>query len=60
MLNELGEAVGMLARASAQRKAKVYCQLGLRLIYYPEKQKVLVTQGDDRDSIGYRFVSEGT
>ncbi|MFC7382211.1 hypothetical protein [Sphaerisporangium rhizosphaerae] len=45
--------------AAAERKAKVYATLGLRLVYQPGKQKVLVTNSRDQDPLGDRFVSEG-
>jgi hypothetical protein len=51
--------VRVLSNADPLRKAKIYADIGLRLIYHPSKQKVLVTSTRDQDPIGDRFVSEG-
>ncbi|GAA3096351.1 putative recombinase [Streptosporangium carneum] len=59
LMRELGDAVQLLAQADPLRKAKIYANLGLRLVYHPGKRKVLVTSVSDQDSIGEGFVSEG-
>lgn len=57
--HRLGDMVRVLSNADPIRKAKIYANIGLRLIYHPSKQKVLVTCAHDQDPIGDRFVSEG-
>lgn len=58
-INRLGGMVRVLSSADPARKAKVYGELGLKLVYHPGKHKVLVAGLCDQDFIGYRYVSEG-
>ncbi len=57
MIRAMGDMVKVLDEADRTRKATVYAGLGLRLTYYPEERRVLVSQATGR--IGDRFVSEG-
>ncbi|MFD0885593.1 hypothetical protein ACFQ08_13640 [Streptosporangium algeriense] len=43
MTRKPGDMVGVLTQADPIRKAKVYEDIGLRPIYHPSGQKVLVT-----------------
>jgi site-specific DNA recombinase len=55
MIAQFGDMVDLLADADPARKAAIYANLCLRLTFYPQEGKVLVSQR----SIGERFVSEG-
>jgi site-specific DNA recombinase len=54
----LGDLVKVLGDAEPTRKAKIYTKLGLVLVLYPEKNKVLV-RASDQDQLGETRVSEG-
>ena len=58
-IRALGDLAKVVARASSERKAKIYAGLGIRLHFHSEKQKIQVTAESQSQSIGDRFVSEG-
>ncbi len=58
-LRELGDKVKVLRNADPARKAKIYADIGIELLFDPSKQEVLVSAKRNQDSIGYESVSEG-
>jgi site-specific DNA recombinase len=58
-LRSVGDLVRVLGRARPERRACLHGRLGMRLIYHPSKQKVLVRPAQYQDLIGETNVSEG-
>ncbi|GAA0425952.1 hypothetical protein Acor_54560 [Acrocarpospora corrugata] len=58
-LRDLRSLVDVLEKADPARKAKIYAELGMELIYHPAQHKVLVAAYGNQDSMGYGYVSEG-
>jgi DNA invertase Pin-like site-specific DNA recombinase len=52
IVQQVGELTTVLAEADPTNRAEVYRQLGLRLTYHPEQQKVRVQAQPDADSYG--------
>ncbi len=52
LVTSLGDIVAVLNEADPADRAEVYRQLGLRLTYYPEEQKVRVRADPDADQFG--------
>ena len=59
VIHRLGDMVQVLGDAKPSRKAKLYASLGLFLVLYPAKNKVLVRHSAYQDLMGQRCVSEG-
>jgi hypothetical protein len=52
LVQQIGELTAALAEAEPADRAEVYRQLGLKLTYNPEQQKVRVQAQPDADSRG--------
>jgi hypothetical protein len=52
LIQQLGDITTALAEAEPTDRAEVYRQLGLRLTYHPEQQKVRVQAQPVADSYG--------
>lgn len=58
-LRAMGDMVEALGKADPARKAKIYADIGLEMIFDPGNNEVLVAGRSNQDDIGYRSVSEG-
>lgn len=59
MIKPLGSTGRVLATAEPEVGSEVYQNLGLELIYQPERQLVCVEAKLDPRQVGARFVSRG-